>query len=558
MTLLSRASQVKRAVKNAGRMREIAAAMTRFGFGTLVARLPLKKYGVRRSSGDRETSGESSRRRPLPVRIRLLFENLGPSFIKIGQILASRPDLVPSEIIAELEKLQDQVSPIPFSELKETVEQSLGRPLGDCFASFDPEALASASIAQVHAARTLDGDDVVVKIKKPGVQKIISQDFEILELIASLAERYLPELRPFHPGRIVTDFKKALLAETDFNQEASNIERFRENFAASGFLVIPKLYKELSTPELLTIERLRGVKLQDVEGVRAMGVDPSEILRQGMDAFFQSMLVNGLFHSDPHGGNILVLADGRMGLIDFGSVGRLSKKSKAAVIDMFLALLTEDYDALVLEYLRLSSSSAGSRSSRNIEEIQREVAALFSPYFGLPLKDIPAGRLLMDGANIAFRHHVALPQDLVLVFKAIMTLEGIGRTLDPEFDLLGSATKYAKIVIKERYDPRELGKDFLIIGRDLMRFIQTAPRQWGETLRQIESGELQINMRVPHFERHIRVQKEGAQRIAQSILAVGLLGAASFASSTHNIPIWGQLSLWTAAATLVVVSVLKN
>lgn len=552
MTLFARATQVSRAVKNAGRMREIAAAMTRFGFGTVVAKLRLKKFGVNVDS--RAATGKL---RPLPVRLRLLCEELGPTFIKIGQVLAGRPDLVPSEIIAELEKLQDQVSPIPFTELKGLVEASLGRQIEEGFASFDPEALASASIAQVHAARTLDGDDVVVKIQKPGVAKLLTQDFEILELLASLAERYSPEIRPFHPRQIVGEFKKALLGETDFLREATNIERFRENFATSSFLVVPKVYKDLSSPEVLTIERIRGVKLHDVEAVRALGVDPSEILRQGMDAFFQSMLVDGLFHGDPHGGNILILPDGRMGLIDFGSVGRLSKKSKAGVIDMFLALITEDYDALVLEYLRLSPPQPGTRNSRNLDEIQREVTSLFAPYYGLPLKDIPAGRLLMDGANVAFQHHITLPQDLIMVFKAIMTLEGIGRTLDPEFDLLASAAKYAKIVIKERYEPKAMAKELLFIGRDWMRFAQTAPRQIAESLRQLESGEVQVNVKVAHLDRYIRVHAQGSQRISQAILAVGLLGAASFASMTHNIPLWGQLTLWASAALFILLNVIK-
>jgi ubiquinone biosynthesis protein len=486
------------------------------------------------------------------------MEELGPTFIKIGQVLASRPDLVPSEVIAELEKLQDQVAPLPFNDLKPIIENSLGRKLEDAFASLDPIALASASIAQVHAARTMDGDDVVIKIKKPGVEKTLTQDLEILELIASLAERYVPEARPFKPTRIATEFKKALLTEVDFTREASNLERFRENFASSHFLVVPRHYKDLSTTQILTIERLRGVKLVDVEAVRALGVDPTELLRQGMDSFFQSMLVDGLFHADPHGGNILVLPDGRMGLLDFGSVGWLSKKSKAAVVDMFLALVTEDYDALVFEYLRLSSPTPGSRSSTNIAEIQREVAALFAPYYGLPLREIPAGRLLMDGANIAFRHHVALPQDLVMVFKTIMILEGIGRTLDPDFDLLGAASKYAKIVLKERYSPKEIAKETLFVGRDLLRFVQNAPRQWAEVLRQIESGELKVNLEIKNLDRYARAQALGSQRISQAILAIGLLGAASFASSTHNVPIWGQISLWVAAGFFVVVSIIRS
>jgi len=540
MSLWSSADTVRKAVKNAGRMREILGAATRFGFGTLVARLPIPGYKAERPTTD-ETGLQ-----PLPVRLRMLFEGLGPTFIKVGQILAGRPDLIPSDIVAEFEKLQDRTTPVPFPLLKPLLEAELDRSLADCFSSFDTEPLATASIAQVHAARTLEGDDVVVKIRKPDVQRLLEQDMEILEFLAALVERYVPELRPFRPVSIVQEFKRSLLAETDFRMEANNIRRFRENFAASSFLVVPKVYTDLSSDHILTMERLRGVPLRDVDGVRALGVDPRELLRGGMDCFFQSVMQDGLFHADPHAGNILALPDGRMGLIDFGSVGRLSQRSKDAIINMFLALVTEDYDALILEYLDLSPSSDGSRSTTNIERIQREVQQLMGPYHGLPLSEIPTGRVLMESTRVAFRYHVSLPRDLVLVFKSIMTLEGIGRSLDPDFDLLGAANKYSRIVIKERYNPTRLLKDALFVTRDLARLVKTAPRQLSETLRQLESGELKINHRVEGLERHGQAQIKAANRVAFTLLTVGFLMCATLLAGRENIPLWIQL---TAAAT---------
>ncbi len=553
MTLLSRATQVSRAMKNVGRMREIAAAMSRFGFGALVARLRLKKFGISSKDSDQESTA-----RPVPVRLRLLLEQLGPSFIKIGQILAGRPDLVPAEIIHEFEKLQDSVAPLPFMDLKPSLEASLGRKIEDCYASFDTEALASASVAQVHAARTLDGDDVVVKIKKPGVEKFLSQDLEIVELFAHLAESYIPELRPFKPSRLVAEFKRSLLLETDLEREARNMDRFRDNFATSSFLVIPKVYKELSGPNVITMERLRGVKLQDVQGVKAMGVDLSELLRQGMQCFFQSILVDGFFHADPHGGNILVLADGRMGLIDFGSMGWLSFKSKSAVLGMFLALVTEDYEALVAEYLHLSPPQSGSRSSTNLELLEREVSQVFAPYYGLPLKDIPAGKLLMEATHIAFQYRVSLPQDLVLVFKSIMTLEGIGRSLDPNFDLLGSASHFTQRAVWDLYDPKKLGKDALFLLRDWARLLEKFPRQISETLRQIEAGEIKVNIHQAHGDKMARAHVVGASRIAQAILGVGVLGASVAVSVSQVLPFWGQICLWIFSGTLIAISFIRS
>ena len=545
-------------------MREIVGAMSRFGFGTLVNRIGLKTYrnpaeapapeeevavdGSPSLTGDAPSEiAVNPRLRPFPVRFRLLLEELGPTFIKVGQILAGRPDLVPADLIVELERLQDQVAPLPFQTLRPVIEQELGRSLEACYASFDPEPLASASIAQVHAARTLDGDEVVVKVQKPEVGKLLAQDLEIVDTIATLIEAYVPELRHLRPRALVAEFRKALLAETNFTMEAANMKRFRENFATSDFLVVPRVYPDLSGTRVLTQQRLRGVKMSDVEAVTRIGVDPREVLRRGMECFYQSMLIDGFFHGDPHGGNIIVMEDGRLGLIDYGSVGRLSPKAKDALINMFLALLAQDYDQLVIEYLDLSPSADTPHSSTAIAALQSEVGDTFSPFHGLPLKDIPCGKLLLDASRIAFHHRVSLPHDLVLVFKAIMTLEGIGRQLDPHFDLVSAASKYTQLVLRERYSAKRVVKDLLFVGRDLVRFLEKAPRQFGEALRQLENGELQVHLKLDNLDVLARAHARAQSRIALAILSCGLLIAAVFASGNEHIPVWGHLALWVCA-----------
>ncbi len=545
MSLLSRAETVRRAVKNVGRMSEIVAAMTRFGFGTVVERTGLATFLPGRASAS-ETDATS----PTPERLRRLMEQLGPTFIKVGQVLGGRPDLVPADFVREFEKLQDHAPPLPFAILQPILEAELGRKLGDCFSSFDTEPLATASIAQVHAARTLEGDDVVVKIRKPDVDRQLSQDLEIVELLAQLLERYIEELRPFRPQQIVLEFKRTLLEETDFRMEATNIRRFRENFAGSSFLVIPKVYGDLSSDRVLTMERIRGVKLSDLEAVRAMGVDPRELLRQGIDHFFQSVMRDGLFHADPHAGNLMALPDGRMGLIDFGSVGRLSVRSKDAIVNMFLAMLAEDYDALILEYLDLSPAFEGSRSTSNIERIQREVAQIMSPYHGLPLSEIPAGKVLMESTRVAFRYHVSLPRDLVLVFKSIMTLEGIGRALDPDFDLVGAASKYARVLFKDRFEPARLGKEALFASRDVSRLLRSAPRQLGESLRQLESGELRLNLRLEDLERYARRQAQATTKVALAILASSLIVCSTWLTVAGGQPFWLLITAWSLAISV--------
>ncbi len=554
MSLIRSAARAGKVVKNVGRLREIVTTMARFGFGALVQRTGLGRFVDPLSRRDETGTIYST-----PVRLRLLFEELGPTFIKIGQILGGRPDLIPPDFVTELQKLQDSTQTLSITEIRPLIEAEIQGPLEKCFSSFDTEALASASIAQVHAARTLQGEDVVVKIQKPDVEKKLYQDLEILEILAFGIEKAIPELKIFRPVAVVEEFKRILLEETDFRHEATNILQFRKNFSGSDFLVIPRVYSELSTRKLLVLERLRGVKLSQFESFQSLGISPAEVLRKGMDAFFKSIMVDGFFHGDPHPGNILVLPDGRMGLLDFGSVGKLSRKSRMSIINMFLALLAEDYDALVWEYVQISPAISGQgRSTSRLDQMSRDVAALYTPYHGLPLKDIPSGKLLMEATGVAFRNNIVLPADLVLVFKAVMTLEGIGRLLDPNFDLVGAATKYSTILIKERYNPKRITKDLLFFVRDLSRLLRIAPRQMGETLRQLESGEFRLNFRIVDLEKYSRSQSAGASKISLSIVAVGLLLCSAYVASNDAVPIWAQLSLWTASLSVSGLVVLRS
>jgi ubiquinone biosynthesis protein len=550
MGILTRASQVTRTVKNVGRMREVVSKMTRFGFGEFVQRTGLQRFSNQDSLPEQEA-------RSAPVRLRLLIESLGPTFIKIGQVLAGRPDLVPQDFVREFLKLQDKVAPVDFLLLRPTIEEELGRKIGDCFSSFDTEPLATASIAQVHAARTLDGEDVVVKILKPEVSKLLTQDLEILDLLAGLAER-VEEVRPFRPKDLVEEFRKTLLSEVNFQIEATNLKRYRANVANSTFLVVPRHYPELSATRVLTLERLRGVKLADIEGVRNLGLDPREILKQGMEAFYQSIMVDGFFHGDPHGGNLMVLPDGRLGLLDFGSVGSLSPRAKDAVVNMFLSLIAEDFDGLVFEYLNISPSTAtGARASSRVEKIQSEVGAVLGPYYGIPLKDLPVGKILLDSTGIAFRNGVSLPRDLVLLFRSIMTLEGLGRQLDPDFDILAAAERYARVVLLDRYAPKRLVKEALFLSREWSRFAHTAPRQILEVLRQMENGDFRLRIDTRGMDRSIDAQRVAASKISLSVLGIGLVSCSIAISHLKPFHYSLELGIWGVSTSVLVIALWK-
>ncbi len=545
MNVLTRVQQVRLAVKNVGRMREIATTMGQFGFNTLLDRIGLGRFA---SSKNLAVSLET----PLPMRLRMLCEKLGPTFIKLGQILSGRPDLIPADIVDELKHLQDDVSPISILEIQPVIEQSLGRKLNECFSSFDTEPMATASIAQVHSARTLEGDDVVVKVIKPNVSKLITQDLEILELIANLIEKYIPEVKVFRPKAIVREFKRSLLAETDFEREYYNIKNYRENFSDSDFLYIPKPYLDLSTKEVLTMERIRGIKLSHLSEIKEMGLDTREILAKGMDAFYKSIMIDGLFHGDPHGGNIFILPDGRMALVDFGAVGYLSDSSKRAVISMFLALLAQDYDWLVQEYVQLSPASQGTRTSKTMDALSDEIYNLFSPYHGRPLRAIPSGKLLMDASSIALKHQVVLPADLIMVFRSIMTLEGLAREMDPDFDLVSGGARYAKEVLRTIYKPEYVLKEIAFTGRDTLNLLRHWPRQAAEITRQLECGDLKINMSINNIQTLANAQIKGFGILSQSIVAAAFLFVAGQVTTQIFLPQWALISVWSFAGIFAI------
>ncbi len=514
MTVLSRALQIRKGLSNVGRMREISSAVTRFGFGELLVRVGIGAPKEIQEDGQ-------TKLRSAPERLRLLLENLGPTFIKIGQLAAGRPDLIPAEYIRELQRLQDKVETVPYSVVKELVESSLGKSIEDLFSSFDTLPLASASIAQVHAARTLTGEDVVLKIQKPSVDRILHKDFEILEMIAELAEATIPEASTFNPLLIVKEFKRLLLQEIDFEREARTIERYQKNFAQSEFLVVPRVYKELSTKTILTMERIQGFRITDMESMNRYSIDAKALLKKGLDHHMESLMVHGLFHADPHAGNMLVLQDGRLALLDFGSVGWLSPKSRSSLINLFLSLISQDYDALVEEYLELSPRSGKSHSTQTRDQLSREVSLIMAPYYGVSLNEIPAAEIMLEVSGLAFKYQIQLPQDLIAVFKSNMILEGIGRQIDPDFDLLDSAARFSKKVIQQKIKPQGLLKAALRSSRDIQRFVQKGPRLGLEIMRQIEAGQFEVKLKSSEWERMLEMEAFRQRVMTFSVFFLG-------------------------------------
>lgn len=513
--ILSTATQLGAAFKNAARAREILIVFGEHGFADLVNRAQLSRLLPKKIKHK-----EQYQDLPTPVRLRQSFEALGPTFVKLGQLLASRPDIIPAAFIDEFKKLQDDVPGVPFSQIKETLESELKKPLGQIFKHVEETPMAAASIAQVHGAVLLTGEEVAIKVQRPGIEKMISNDVSILKGLADLLERYVPESRPFNPIGVVDEFFRSTLNELDFLVEANNLRRIRKNMEALPRIAVPKVYESISTRKVIVQERFRGVRFSERELILKKGISPKDIIEQGSTAFFHQVMHDGIFHGDLHAGNLFVFDDGRIGMIDFGIVGRLSRRVQSGVINMFLAIIDEDYETLATEYLYLCHSTGAT----NLPALQKDLMDTISPYVGMPLGEVNVGQLLLQSTSIAVRHKLQVPKELLLLFKAILTIESLGKTLEPDFDILQIGHKLAKQLIVTQYSQDRILRDLLGIGRDVQVLAQTFPRQLRLFFKRWTADEYQFRVRNQDTQSVAQALHRFTRVVSFGVLSIGFFG----------------------------------
>lgn len=518
MKWLRAGMQLGQVVKNVQRLRQILRVLARHGFTDLVLRMNLGKFLPNRLSAFVESQADKS----TGERLREAFEELGPTFVKLGQLLSTRPDVVPEAVVRELTKLQDNVLPLPFEVVKEVAERELTKPLSQAFSSFDEKPLAAASIGQVHQAVLLTGEKVVVKIQRPEIEEIIETDIALLQFLAGLLEKYVPESRVFRPKVIVDEFFKSLVYELDYLVEANNMSRIAANLATIPDVVIPKVYKELSTGKILTQERLEGIRVTDLKAIEAAGVDRSRICAVGARAFFKMVIIDGVFHGDLHGGNLFVLPGNKLGMIDFGIVGRLSEKSREQLAGMLISLITEDYENLCYIYADVNVSG----KYVDLEAFQREVRNMIAPYTGLSISELNAGKILIESTRIGSKYEIQVPGEWMLVFKAIITMDGMGRTMDPHFDLLGTGQILVQDLLRNQYSPQKIRKELLWVGKDVLGLLQTLPRQLKWWIRKLASNDFAWDVRIPELVEVRQEIESHSRRQSQTLLVVGLAVAA--------------------------------
>lgn len=423
----------------------------------------------------------------IPERVRLSFEELGPTFVKFGQLLASRPDLVPEEFIKEFERLHDNVKPLTFETVMGVIDDECvsqhGKTAPEIFSFIDPHPLGAASIAQVHKAILITGEQVVIKVQRPGIIHIINEDLSVLYLLAELLEKYVPEVKAFNPVAIVDEYFKTLDLETNFVVEANNIRRFQENFKDHEDIVVPQVYIDLTTSRMLVMEMLSGLPLSNHTALSQAGVDAHQIVIKGLKAYLKMVFMDGLFHGDLHAGNFFVLENNQIGLIDFGVVGRLNSRTQSVIVNMLIALSKEDYERLAYEYVDLAPFS----DRVNVDAFAKDLRSLIAPYYGLTLKHVNIGKILMSSSGVAAKHHLSLPTELMMFFKSLVAIEGVGVKIQKDFDFLKYTLDMVGDVAKYQLEPGKWTHELSMVMRESRSLVMGLPRQLTLVLRRLAS-----------------------------------------------------------------------
>ena len=510
-------TEVARRFRNLRRVQQILGAFVRHGFGDLVSRLGLD--GLLRSSRRPDGAGEEGADRPgehagrlsAEARIRMICEELGPTFIKLGQVMATRPDLVPARLVLELSRLHDDVPPFPFEDVRRVVEQDLGAPLEELFSGFEEASLAAASIAQVHGATLPDGRPVVLKVRRPDLQALIERDLDILRGLAERLEEYVEEARMFRPRDVVEEFARALHEEVDFARELENMQRYAQQFEGNEVVAVPKAYPELCSPRVITMERMAGFKLTDREALEKSGLDAMTLARNGTMILMQSVFEHGFFHADPHPGNFLVREDGVICVLDFGLMGELDHARIDELLGFLVAVLLNDVDMLLSQLQEMEILD----EARDPRRLRTELSRLLGRFQDVSLGDIAAVEIITKVLDLIRGEEVNLPTDLLLVIKSVGTVEGIASEICPDFQPLDEVRPYLVTVYTKRaLDPRQQSKAVARTMADTVSLLRTLPRDLRMVLRRINRGELRIETRSGDGDADRTQRDRAANRLA--------------------------------------------
>ncbi len=529
------------------RLKQIISVLLKYGFVDVAERL--KRGTVSRRVFRSSKVAEQFEHLSTPQRVRLALTELGPTFVKLGQVLSTRPDLIPLAFMRELEKLQDQVPPFPSERAVNIVATELGRPLTEVFRSFSEEPLAAASIAQVHRATLAGGQQVVVKIQRPDIRATIEADISILYHLAGIIEKFIFEGELYNPKAIVDEFAKTIRGELDFVREGRNIDRFRHYLADDPTIYFPKVYWNATTAQLLTMEYIDGVKVSEIDFSRRPDLDRKVIARYGAQATLKMIFELGYFHADPHPGNIFVLKNNVLAPLDFGMVGRLDEQTKNYLRNLLLAIVERDIEKIIRIFIEAEVLD----ESNNNRSLRLDLHDFIDRYYGPPLSQIKIEELLGDLIDVLRRHRIVLLADLVLMAKALAAIEGMGRKLDPEFNMMVMVEPYARKLISQPLAPRQRLHEMRELAEDAESLLRVLPTELKYILKKVKKGKLNLIFEHRGLDRLILELDRSSNRLSFSLIIAALIVGSSIVILSNKGPfvfglsIFGLLGYLTAA-----------
>lgn len=522
MISIRKIGAIGRTYRHLSRYQRIIRILFKYGFDDLVEGLHIDQYletGLKMINRKPRAEIERHSR---PKRFRMALEELGPTFIKLGQVLSTRPDLISPEYLNEFAELQDNVPPFSFSEVQEIFLAETNKKPNELFQEFDEQPIAAASIGQVHRGRLKNGDEVVIKVQRPDIENIIAVDLEILTHLASLMEQYLEELQGHQPSAVVDEFARSLSLEIDYTVEIANIQRFSQQFSDNKNIYIPHVYSDLSTDRILTMEYIDGIKISKIDALRSQGYDLQLIAERGTNLVMEQVFVHGFFHGDPHPGNIFILPDNVTCFLDFGMMGRLSRQDREDFTDLMLSIVTRNEHKITDGVLKITTQFG--KIDRDV--LSRDLADFLSRYLYLPLKDLQAGKILQELLDLVQRHKLSIKPNLYLMIKALSAIEGVALILDPDLELIKLAEPYIKKIKRERLQPGRLAEEMRETSNEYMKLIQEIPEEARGILNQLRTGSIKMQFEHRGLERLAKALDQTSNRIAFAIvLAAQIIGS---------------------------------
>ncbi len=523
--------RVNRNMRSIRRYLNIVRVLSRYGFDQALEMMGLADVVVRSRRLFRHSLPDIARL-TAAERMRLVLEELGPTFVKLGQILSTRADVIPHAFVHEFEKLQDDVPSFSFEEVVTQITTGLDGPVEQFFTEIDPEPLAAASIAQVHRARLKTGEEVVIKVRRPGIVEIVESDISALVALAGLAERHLPGSEIYDPVGIVREFARTIRREMDFTREGHTIEKFRDNFSKTPWMYFPRVYWEQSSRAVLTMEYIAGIKISDREKLCEQGLDPVLIARRGADSFLEMVLTHGFFHGDLHPGNVLILPDNVVCMLDYGIVGRLDEDLKKFLTDILAAIVNREMDEVVSLLLFAGDIS----DTMDIRALKRDLFNFIDGYYEIPLQDIVVGNMLMEFVEIITLYNIKITPDLMMLVKSLVLVEATGRTLDPAFNMVEHLRPFIVRALRRKLSPLRISRDINQILSSYLNLARNIPRDLKEIINRINRNKFKIDLEHRGLDKFTADFDRSINRLSTSMILAAMIIGSSIIMQTDKGP----------------------